>query len=80
MLSLIETKTNEKIRKKFEALTKQKDQLLESSNFPRIKPTDVSELRALVGLLYYQGFYAMKQKVLTFYFLKFYFLNSYILK
>ena len=62
MLSLIETKTNEKIRKKIEALTKQKDHLLERSIFPRIKPTDVSELRALVGPLYYRGFYAMKQK------------------
>ena len=38
----------------------QRKHFFESSKYPRIKPTDVSELRALIGLLCYRGLYEMK--------------------
>ena len=59
MFSLIESKANEKIRKRTETLTKQKDHLFESSKYPWIKPTNIFELRALTGLLYFRGIFGM---------------------
>lgn len=59
ILTLIWTKSNERVRKTTEALTKHKEHLLESWKYPWIKSTDVSESRALVGLLYYHGFCGM---------------------
>ena len=55
MFSLIESKTNEKIRKRTETLTKHKEHLFESSKYPWIKPTNIFELRVLIGLLYFRG-------------------------
>ena len=54
MFSLIESKTNEKIRKRTETLTKHKEHLSESSKYPWIKTTNIFELRALIGLLYFR--------------------------
>ena len=59
MLSLIESKTNEKIRKRTETLTKHKEHLFESSKYPWIKPTNIFELCALIGLLYFHGLFGM---------------------
>ena len=57
MFSLIEIKTNKKIRKKTETLTKHKKHLFESSKFPWKKPTNIFKLRALIGLLYFRGLF-----------------------
>ena len=59
MFSFIESKTNEKIRKRTETLTKHKEHWLESSKYPWIKPTNILELRALIGLLYFRGQFGM---------------------
>ena len=59
MFSLIESKTNEKIRKRTETLTKHKEHWLGSSKYPWIKPTNILELRALIGLLYFRGLFGM---------------------
>ena len=69
IFSLIETRTNEKIRKRIEVLTKHKEHLFESSKYPQMKPTNVSELRALVCPLYYRGLYGMNYHRLNFFFL-----------
>ena len=61
MFSLIESKVNEKIKTRTEALTKQKEHLFESSKYPWIKPTNIFELRALIGLLYFRGLFGMNQ-------------------
>ena len=65
MLSFIEIKKNEKIRKRIEALTKHKEHLFESSKYPWIKPIDVSELCTLIGLIYYHGHYVMNHHSLS---------------
>ena len=55
MFTVIETETDEKIKKKLRLLlTKLKEHLFESSKYPRIKLTGVSELRELIGLLYFR--------------------------
>ena len=41
MFSLIESKTNGKIRKRTETLNKHKEHLFESSKYPWIKPTNI---------------------------------------
>ena len=65
MFSLIESKTNEKIRKRTETLTKHKEHLFESSMFPRIKPTNIFELRVLIGLLYFRGLFGINHHSLN---------------
>ena len=68
IFSLMETRTNEKIRKRIEVLTKHKEHLFESSKYPQMKPANVSELRALVCPLYYRGLYRMNYHRLNFFF------------
>ena len=59
MFSLIESKRNEKIRKRTETLAKHKEHLFESSKYPWIKPTNIFELRALIGLLFFRGLFGL---------------------
>ena len=61
MFSLIESKTNEKIRKRTEALTKHKEHFFDSW----IKPTNIFELRALIDLLYFHGVFRMNHHSLN---------------
>ena len=65
MFSLIESKTNEKIRKGTETLTKHKEHLFESSEYPWIKPTNIFEFCALIGLLYFRGQFGMNHHSLN---------------
>ena len=62
---LIESKTNEKIRKRTETLTNLKEHLFESSRYPWIKPKNIFELRALIGLLYFRGLFGMNHHSLN---------------
>ena len=61
MLSLIESKTNEKIIMRTETFKKYKEHLFESSKYPSIKQTNIFELRALIGLLYFLGLFGMNR-------------------
>ena len=65
MFALVESKTNEKIRKGIETLTKHKKHLFESSKYLWIKPSNIFELRALIGLLYFHGLFGMKHNSLN---------------
>ena len=65
MFSLIESKTNEKIRRRTETLTKHKEHLFESSTYPWKKPTNIFELRALIGLLYFRSLFGMNHHSLN---------------
>ena len=59
MFSFIESKTDQKIRKRTETLTKHKEHWLESSKYPWTKPTNILELRTLISLLYVRGLFGM---------------------
>ena len=58
MFPLIESKTNEKIRKRTDTLIKHNEHF-ESSKYLWIKPTNIFELHALVGLLYFRGLFGI---------------------
>ena len=62
---MIESKTNEKIRKRTETFTKHKEHLFGSSKYPWIKPTNIFELRYLIGLLYFRGLFGMNHHSLN---------------
>ena len=65
LFSLIESKTNKRIRKRTETLTKYKKHLFKSSKYPWIKPTNIFELCALIGLLYFRGLFGMNHHSLN---------------
>ena len=58
---MIESKTNEKIRKRTEDLTKHKEHFFDSW----IKPTNIFELRGLIDRLYFHGVFRMNHHSLN---------------
>ena len=59
IFSLIESKTNENIKKITETLTKHTEHLFESSKYPWIKPKNIFELCALIVLLHFRGLFGI---------------------
>ena len=57
MTDLIVIKTNKRIDDRLAVLRENKHHLFESNKNPWLKNTDVLEIRALLGLIYFRGLY-----------------------